>query len=440
MLHQRGDVGSNSVQKMKEIPAVDVPVRSPAGFTGIFLLILFLLLIWLAARAGFANLLYTYAAASNQLAPANAAVTMSSGDPETHYIRGAILEAGGDLTAAVAEYQEAIVRRPDDYVLWLSLARAQELNGQAFMAIAAARQASQLAPYYAQPHWQLGNLLVRAGQAEEGFGELRLAGASNPKLLPPLIDLAWQLSRGNLQFVRQAVQPGTPAAYQALAEYFKKRGHPAEAVAMLSAAGSIPDDYRRQYVDELLTSKRYADAYVVWSVGRPPANRSDTGGPILQDPGFEQERNLDQPGFDWRTENKAQTITLSLDPANAKEGKSSLRVEFSGDSDPGTQIISQLVLLEPNARYQIQFAARTESIVSGGLPRVAIVDAGNNDVLGQTDPFPKTAGNWQDYSLDFNSKGTTSAILILLRRERCSESICPIFGRLWLDNFSLKKS
>lgn len=424
---------------MNEMSAVSRLVDPLARFMGGGLLIVFLLLIWLSARAGFASLLYTYAATSNQLAAANAAVSLSSGDPEAHYLRGAILEASSDLTAAIAEYNEAIVRRPDDYVLWLSLARAQELNGQAPMAIAAAREATRLAPYYSQPHWQLGNLLVRAGRAEEGFSELRLACASNPKLLPPIIDLAWQLSRGNVQFVMQALQPGTPPAYQALAEYFKKRGQEAEAIAMLRAAGSIAEDYRRQYVNELLTAKRFADAYAIWSIGHPPANESDAGGPIVNDPGFEEERRLDEPGFDWRTENKAQTLTLSLEPANPKEGRSSLRVEFNGDSDPGTQIISQLVLVEPNNRYQLHFAARTERIVSGGLPRVAVVDAGNNEILGQTNAFPAAVSNWQDYSIDFNSKGTTSAILISLQRQRCSQSPCPIFGRLWLDNFSLKK-
>jgi len=307
------------------------------------------------------------------------------------------------------------------------------------VAVAAARQATQLAPYYAQPHWQLGNLLVRAGRAEEGFGELRLAGASNPRLLPPIIDLARQLSHGNVQFVIRAVQPDSPSAYQALAEYFKKRGQEAEAIAMLRAAGSIAEDYRRQYVDELLRAKRFAAAYAVWSIGRPPANESVAGGPIVNDPGFEQERSLDQPGFDWRTENKAQTLSLSLEPANPKEGKSSLRVEFNGDSDPGTPIISQLVLVEPNHRYQLHFAARTDRIVSGGLPRVAVVDPATNEILGQTNTFPEAVSNWQDYYIDFNSKPATSAILISLQRQRCSESRCPIFGRLWLDNFSLKK-
>ena len=424
---------------MNEIASVSRSVHTPARLIGICLLIVFLLLIWFSARAGFASLLYTYAVTSNQLAAANAAVSLSSGDPEAHYLRGAILEAGGDVTAAIAEYNEAILRRPDDYVLWLSLARAQELNGQAPSAIAAGRKATQLAPYYAQPHWQLGNLLVRAGRTGEGFDELRLAGASNPRLLSPIIDLAWQLSRGNVQFVITAIRPGTPEAYQALAEYFKKRGQEAEAIAMLRASGNVAEDYRRRYLDELLKAKRFADAYAFWSIGHAPANESNAGGPIVNDPGFEQERGLDEPGFDWRTENKAQTITLSLEPANPKEGRSSLRVEFNGDSDPGTQIISELVLVEPNNRYELHFTARTESIVSGGLPRVVVVDAANSEILGQTDAFPENVSNWQDYSIDFNSRPTTSAILISLQRQRCSQSPCPIFGRLWLDNFSLKK-
>jgi tetratricopeptide (TPR) repeat protein len=402
------------------------------------MLILFLLLIWLSARAGFASLLYTYAATSNQLAAANAAVRLSPGDPEAHYLRGAILEAGGDLSAAIAEYHEAIVRRPDDYVLWLGLARAQELNGEIPMAIAIARQASQLAPYYAQPHWQLGNLLVRAGRTEEGFAELRLAGSSNPDLLPPIVDLAWQLSQGDVQFVMQALKPSNPAANQVVADYFKKRGQVADVIAVIRSAGSSAEDYRRRYLDELLTAKRFADAHNVWLIGHPPPIEGQASTPVMSDPGFEQERHLDEPGFDWFSEKEVQTVKLSLESANPTEGKWSLKVEFNGDSDPSTQILSQLVLVEPISRYRLQFAARTESIVSGGLPLVVVLDADNNVILGKTNSLSEAA-TWQAYSVDFNSQETTRAILISLQRERCRETRCPIFGRLWLDNFSLKK-
>lgn len=89
--------------------------------------------------------------------------------------------------------------------------------------------------------------------------------------------------------------------------------------------------------------------------------------------------------------------------------------QFSGNSDPATQIISQLVMVEPNSRYRLHFAARSESIVSGGLPRVAVVGPANKEIPGQTNAFPESVSNWQDYSIDFNSKETTSAIRISLQ-------------------------
>jgi tetratricopeptide (TPR) repeat protein len=401
------------------------------------LLLLLLFLIWTAGRAGFASLLATYAARTTQLAAADAAVRVSPNDPENHYIRGAILEAGNDLPAAISEYRQAAALRPDDYVLWLSLAKTTELTGDSPAAIAAATQAVKLAPYYAQPHWQLGNILVRAGQRDGGLKELRLAGASNPTLLPAIIDLAWQLSGGDAEFVARAIQPETPDAYKALAQYFKQRGKTSNAIEMLRAAGSPAEKERQQYLSELIEAKRFPDAYHLWSAGQA-ANSANIIG-ALRDPGFEQESNLDEAGFSWRAENKAQTVSLSLDSVNPKAGQSSLRIEFKGDSDPGPPLVSQLVLLEPRSPYQLHFSARSEKIVSGGLPQITVTDAGSNTVLGQPVRLPQQTSNWQDYVIDFSSSDTTTAIKISLQRERCSRSPCPIFGVLWLDNFSLRK-
>ncbi|MDX6289252.1 MAG: hypothetical protein QOH42_1051, partial [Blastocatellia bacterium] len=34
---------------------------------------------------------------------------------------------------------------------------------------------------------------------------------------------------------------------------------------------------------------------------------------------------------------------------------------------------------------------------------------------------------------------TATAVYVALERQPCDKSPCPIFGRLWLDNFSLQK-
>src|SRR5436853_5227960 len=148
------------------------------------------------------------------------------------------------VVAAIEEYEQAARGRPEDYVLWLSLARAQELNGDVAGAIDAASQGVRLAPYYARPHWLLGNIFVRAGRNDEGFRELRLAGTSDNGLLPAIIDLEWQLSGGDAEVVKRAVHPDSPESLKALADYFKKHDKANDAIEMFRAAGVAAEPER----------------------------------------------------------------------------------------------------------------------------------------------------------------------------------------------------
>lgn len=397
-------------------------------------IIILLLLTWHSARSGLASLLTTSASSSNEVALANAAVHLHENDPDAHYVRATILFAS-DLKAAIGEYEQAAFARPDDYVLWLSLARARELDGDTAGAVAAARQAVPLAPDYAQPHYQLGNILLRASQREEAFRELRLAGASNPTLMPGIIDLAWRVSGGSVEFVTKAIAPESSAAYQALGQYFRERKAVGAAIAMFAAAGSASADDRLSYLRELVAVKRFNDAANLWTVG----GRTRVAPGVMLDPGFEQESDLDEPGFGWRLGEKREGFRLSLDPSNPREGRSSLKVDFTGNPDPSSQIISQLVLIEPGTHYQLRFAVRAEDVVSGGAPWLVVMDADVDKPLRRSEPFPKTTDGWREYTIDFDSGPTATAVYVALERQSCDKSPCPIFGRVWLDNFSLQK-
>ena len=75
--------------------------------------------------------------------------------------------------------------------MWIELGNTREELGDNEGALAALDRAVRSAPYYAHPHWQRGNLLLRLGRYDEAFADLRQAAASNRKYFPNLMELAW---------------------------------------------------------------------------------------------------------------------------------------------------------------------------------------------------------------------------------------------------------
>ncbi|MFS8084224.1 MAG: hypothetical protein ACMG6H_01205, partial [Acidobacteriota bacterium] len=89
------------------------PVARAAAGTA--LLVILLLLMWNTGRSGFASLLTSYAAQSGEIGPANLAVSLNTKNPDAHYVLATILEPN-DLPGAVAEFYQAALARPEDYV------------------------------------------------------------------------------------------------------------------------------------------------------------------------------------------------------------------------------------------------------------------------------------------------------------------------------------
>src|SRR5262245_4589331 len=82
-------------------------------------LLILLVLGWYAGSVGVASLFYAYAAKSNRLDAADAAVRLSPGDANAHHVRGAIYETNLDYSKANEDYVRAVSLRPDDYIFWL---------------------------------------------------------------------------------------------------------------------------------------------------------------------------------------------------------------------------------------------------------------------------------------------------------------------------------
>jgi hypothetical protein len=398
---------------------------------------------WNSGLEGLAQFRAGYGLMTERLEDADQAVGLNPATPEAHYARASLLYDKGELAEAVKEYEAATALRPRDYALWLELGRAREQSGDAFGALTAFKESARLAPFYAQPRWQLGNTLYRLGRRDEAFKELQLAVASDPKLTPPILDLLWASFGDDTQAVERVIQPQTPSAHLALARFFLRHGKTSEGLAQFRAAGDlVPAEERRALLTELLAAHRFNEAYEVWSAGRVSNDKklSSVNGSLING-GFEDDISLNEPGFGWQLPQGMQGVQAAQDTAAPRAGERSLQLAWNGNNTVEAPYLSQLILVQPDSRYELRFAARTEKVVTGGLPLLMLTDANGQDArtLGRPVMLPQGTSDWQDYSIEFVTGKETTAALLSVRRQTCSSTPCPIFGRAWLDDFSLRK-
>jgi cytochrome c-type biogenesis protein CcmH/NrfG len=393
--------------------------------------------IWQAASTGRARTLGDYADATNETAAAERAVSWSPSDAETHAVRAGVAQRTDDYPQAVTEFKRAVQLRPRDYFLWMMLGVTEDQAGDRDAALAALRQSIALAPSYAKPHWQLGNLLLRMGQTDQAFGELRKAASSNPELLPNVIDLAWGIYHGDVNAVLSAVPPQTDGTRLELAIFFARHKQGTAAAEQFLLARAAPSQKSEPLLAELLNARAFGDAYRVWA--RMHGVSAIDGVGTIRDVGFESPITVGQSGFGWQITPGITNVTMSVDATEHQSGSKSLRIDFRGNSIPSQPLLTQFILVKPQTKYHLSFAAMGRDIVSAGLPAITVKDASDSAhaLLGQSLPLRSDVAGWREFSIDITTGAKTEAILLSVERQTCNADPCPAFGALWLDSFSI---
>lgn len=385
------------------------------------------------ARFGFSKILGRYALMSNSIAVANEAVRLAPSDPQAHQARSIVLNNLRLTSEAAQEMETAVSLRPHDDYLWLELGNLREATGSAQAALEAFDNAVRFAPHYGHTHWQRGNLLVRMGRYDEGFSELRRAVASNRDFLPPLIDLAWGISRGDAKITEELVQVAGDDSRLAFARFLAQHGRAEETIAQLGqVTRPIPRELRRDLISNLIQNKSYTEAYALWK-------HQTTGTDAINNSSFESDLILDEIGFGWEAA-KLSGVGFVLDLNQPHNGVRSLRISFDGYEGQEQTVFSQLLPVTPSRQYRLSFALKTRDLVSGGLPLLVVSDANTGHLLAKSDAFHPSAGDWVEMTLHFASLSSSNAVSLKLQRNRCSNSPCPIFGHVWLDSFSLAET
>lgn len=399
----------------------------------IMAIVLCLFLIQASARFGVSRMFARYALAANSIDAADAAVQFTPSDPEAHRARAAVLnrlqspeEAAKSLEAAVA------LRYRDDY-LWLELGNTREELGDTRAALAALDQAVHWAPYYAHTHWQRGNLLLRMGNSNDAFADLRIAAAANPRYAPNLIDLAWGISRNDLKTTEALLGIKNDHDRIALSRFLAGKGRGREVVDQIHLLSSpLSTDTKHELARLLFAAKAFNESFDLWRTSEPRE-------PSLVNGDFEEPLVFTASGFGWIIAPE-QKNRLAIDVSEKRSGAKSLQINFDGAWTPGTPLLSQTFIVKPGRTYRISFSVKTKDLITGGPPLIVINDATNNHLLSRSENLPTSTTSWTKLNIDFTTLPTSQAAVIRLQRNNCDSSPCPIFGTLWLDQFSVEQT
>jgi tetratricopeptide (TPR) repeat protein len=385
------------------------------------------------ARIGFSRLLTRYATVANSLAAADQAIQLTPDDPDAHRARATVLNRLHRPAEAEGSLEIATTLRKDHAVQWLELGITREELEDNEGALGAYNQAVRCAPYYGQPRWQRGNLLLRLGHYDEAFADLRHAAASNRKFLPNVIDLAWSLTKEDISQTQALVPPGNDDDRLEFARFLARKGKGEALVQQVGLLATPLSDHNRQELTRLaFTAGAFKAAYRLWS-GSPKIEEIANGS-------FEEPLLRNDTPFGWQISPEPGKPKLAVDVSEKAEGQKSLQVTFEGDWNGSvTSLVSQTIVVQPAQRYRLSFALKTKDLVTGGPPRIVLTDATNNQILAKSDAFPQTTNAWQEVNVEFTVPAKSEAVVIGLARDNCSSSPCPLFGVVWLDEFVLRK-
>ncbi len=400
---------------------------------------------WFAVRWYVGDVIAEYAPTPDQggVEMAQVAVRWAPDDPLTHWRLASFEEktfSAENLAAAVQQYQLAVKASPYDYRYWMELGRALEAGGDREGGEKAARRAVELAPNYSHPLWQYGNILLREGKTEEAFAYLSKAANADESMRKPVFGLALQVFGGDINEILKVITQ--PAVRMQLAiELINQNKFDAGSSVLRTLSPAERKEQgglTNEVVKALIENRQFHAGLKLMQELETDSSQLPTP-EQLWNGGFDQPvSNLDPNPFHWLINSRPQA-QLSID-SGAHSGTGALRLVFSVTNKLEKIPISQKIIVDPNTAYTLQFYVRTNKLVSASTPIVVITDDTGNQWLGQSQPAKSGTNDWELVTFTFQSKADSDGVGIGIFRSPCEgQSICPIFGTIWYDDFNLQR-
>jgi len=346
-----------------------------------------------------------------------------------------------DSTRAIAAYRTSLSFAPESADTWLDLAAAYESENDIPAARDAFQKAKEAYPLSAIVAWRYGNFLLRQGEQDSSFHEIRRAVQADPKRAAEAFSRCLRVAP-DINAVLDQVLPASRDVYLDVLWDLLGDGKIDEALRVWSRLAtlhpqlSLSDVY--PLVDALTQKKQLPLARQIWDQAvtftRIP-QPLDPPGSLVWDGGFES--GITGVGFAWKLPPVTRGVQATIDAREKHSGKYSLRVSFDGKLDVNFQDVCQLVPVQPSTAYNFSAWVQTRELTTdegirfrlNAFSAAGVSSVFTEDVRG-TVPWKKIEIPWQ-------SSNGVNAVQICLKRNPSAAADNRILGTAWVDDVAL---
>lgn len=345
-----------------------------------------------------------------------------------------------DTGRAIQAYTVALSLNPRSAEAWSDLAAAYEAQGNIPAARDAFLHAKRAYPLSAEVSWQFANFLLRQGEQDAAFLEMRYAVEAEPKRGAEALSRALR-AEPDIDVILDRVLPPLSDAYIGAIKDQTAEGHTANAVKIWDRLASLHPHLLMEdplsLVGALIQGKQIAEAQRIWDqavVFAGLGNLSTPAGSILWDGGFESGFI---GGFSWTLEEGIRGVQISFDAHEKRSGSRSLRLLFNGTYNLRLMGPCHLVSVQPSTAYDFSAWIRTLSITTDQGLRFQLRPLGTQDTSTVLTPDLRGTHDWTRVEVPWSSGQNVQLMQVCVARLPSQEFDDKIQGMAWVDDVAL---
>jgi len=385
----------------------------------------------------------TYYSETETLQGFERATQIEPDDARNWYLLGRYLQYSfeeANPQRAISSYKKSLEIDPRGTSTWLELAATYESESNDVAARNAFINAKKTYPLSAEVSWRYGNFLLRQGELEPAFAEIRRSVEADPGRAAAAVSRCLRVEP-DANVILDQVLPARSDIYIAVMEDLAQDRQIDNALKVwtriVAMHRKIPLHDAFQIVMELRGTGRASEAHKIWEQAVELAGLAQLEGPrnsMVWDGGFESD--VIGEAYAWRFAKTSRSAQIGFDTQEEYSGKRSLRVSFDGSADVAFYDVCQTVPAEAGTAYELSGWMKSKDLTTDqgvrielrpGIP--GLTGAITTDVRG-TQPWTRFAAVWPGAKENQETQ-------ICLRRDASDQEDNKIRGTAWVDDVAL---